>query len=273
MSACEKALVHLERANALQSRIASSVRFRLRATSMYAPLPVDDALRRIRALAAEDRHPLALAHTRLVEGRLLGMKGEAERARELVRGARQMYAEAGLLVTAGGMAIAEAELDLELGDLERAESILLDGLGLLERIGDRIYYPTLAVMLARALLNQERFSDVREWLDRARATSAADDIVNFIFIDFIESALLAHDGRLVEAEAAGRRAVDLADTTDYVYARPLAHSYFAEALALAGKRDEALEHARVAIEILDAKGNVMLAARLRERLAAVGLDV
>jgi hypothetical protein len=34
-----------------------------------------------------------------------------------------------------------------------------------------------------------------------------------------------------------------------------------------------VEHATTAMEILDAKGNVMLAARLRERLAAVGVDV
>jgi hypothetical protein len=55
--------------------------------------------------------------------------------------------------------------------------------------------------------------------------------------------------------------------------RPLAHSYFAETLALAGKHDEALEHARTALEILTAKGNVMLAVRLRERLAAVSVEV
>jgi hypothetical protein len=85
--------------------------------------------------------------------------------------------------------------------------------------------------------------------------------------------LLAHEGRLSEAEAVGRRTVELADRIDFVWARPLAHSYFAETLALAGKHDEAIEHARTALEMLAAKGNVMLAARLRERLAAVGVDV
>jgi tetratricopeptide (TPR) repeat protein len=273
MSACEQALAHLERAGALQSRIASSVRFRLRATSMYAPLPVDEALRRLRALAAEDRHPLALAQQRLVEGRLLGMKGEAERARELVRGARQMYAEAGSLVTAGGMAISEAELELELGDPERAESILLDGLDLLERIGDRSYYPTLAVMLAEVLLHQRRLGEVSEWLNRSRATTGADDMVNFIFIEATEGAALARAGRLDDAEAAGRRSVELADKTDYVYARPFAHAYFAETLALNDKQEEAMSHATTAMGILEVKGNVMMAARLRERLAAVGVDV
>ena len=273
MRACEQALAHLAQADALQSRIASLARIRVGHACIYSPLPVDEALPRIRALAAEDRHPLATAHQRLYEGRVLGMQGETERAHELVSGARQLFVEAGLLVTAGGMAIAESELDFERGDLERAELTLRDGLDLLERIGDRSYYPTLAAVLAHVLVNRQRFDDVPGWLDRARATTAADDIVNFIFIDAMEGAVLAHAGKLDDAEAAGRRSVELADTTDFVYARPFAHSYFAETLALNDKQEEAMSHATTAMEILEAKGNVMLAARLRERLAAVGVDV
>jgi ATP/maltotriose-dependent transcriptional regulator MalT len=126
-------------------------------------------------------------------------------------------------------------------------------------------------MLAEVLLNQGRLDEVSEWVDRSRATTGADDVVNFVFIDILEGAVLASEGRYTEGEASGRRAVELADTTDYVYARPFAHSYFAEILALSGKREEAMSHAATAMEIVAAKGNVMLAARLRKRLAAVGV--
>jgi hypothetical protein len=51
----------------------------------------------------------------------------------------------------------------------------------------------------------------------------------------------------------------------------LAHSYFAETLALAGKPEEAARHATTALGILEAKGDVMLAARVRERLAVAGV--
>ena len=44
-------------------------------------------------------------------------------------------------------------------------------------------------------------------------------------------------------------------------------------LALAGKQEDAVDHARTAMEILAGKGNVMLAARLRERLAAVNVEL
>jgi tetratricopeptide (TPR) repeat protein len=273
ITACEQALAHLAQADGPQSRIARVARIRLGVAYIYAPLPVDEALRRIRALVAEHRHPLETAAQRTVEGRLLGMQGDTERARELVSGARQLFVEAGLLVTAGGMAGLDSELAFERGDLEQAELILLDGLDLLERIGDRSYYPTLALMLAHVLANQQRFDDVPEWLDRARATTGTDDVINFILVDALDGAVLAHEGRHGEAVAVGRRAVELAEQIDFVWARPLAHSYFAETLALAEKHSEAAEHACKALEILAAKGNVTLVARLRERLAAVGVDV
>ncbi len=75
------------------------------------------------------------------------MKGETERARELVRGGRQVFVEAGSLVTAGGSSMNEAELALEQGDVEEAEMVLRDGLELLERLGDQSYYPTVSLML------------------------------------------------------------------------------------------------------------------------------
>ena len=73
------------------------------------------------------------------------------------------------------------------------------------------------------------------------------------------------------SEAVGRHAVELADRIDFCFSRPLAHSYFAETLALAGKPEEAARHATTALGILEAKGDLMLAARVRERLAAGGV--
>jgi class 3 adenylate cyclase len=271
--ACENALRHLERADAAPGRIERKVRWRLLWTYIYAPIPIDVALARVRDLAREDQGPLARAHERFVTGRLLAMKGEAEQARELTHGARQVFADAGLLVSAAVLAMSEAELELEAGEWQQAERLLHDGLDVLEEMGEQLYYSTLAAQLALVHLNQSRFADAREWLERTRATTGADDLVNFILIGFVEGALLAHENRLADAETAGRRAVELADGIDFCWARPLAHSYFAETLALAGKHADAVGHANTALEIATAKGNIMLAERLRERLAAVGVSV
>ena len=123
------------------------------------------------------------------------------------------------------------------------------------------------------LVSQRKLAAAREALDQARRTTAADDLLNFVFIGFAEGRLLAHEDRLAEAEAVGRHAVELADRIDFCFGRPLAHSYFAETLALAGKPEEAARHATTALGILEAKGDVMLAARVRERLDAVGIHI
>jgi class 3 adenylate cyclase/tetratricopeptide (TPR) repeat protein len=272
-SACENALAHLDRAAASHSRLGRRARFLLLRTYIYSPMPVDEALERARSMAEENQGPLAEAQQQAVVGRLLAMGGEIDRAREMMHGARQVFADAGLLVSAGSMALAEGEMELEAGDWERSERVLRDGLGVLEEIGNRDFYPTLSAVLALVLLNQGRFAETREWLDRAQETTDADDLVNFVFMGFIDSALLAREGRLAEAEAAGQRAVDLADQIDFVLARPMAYSYYAETLALAGKHDEAVRHARTALAITSAKGAVMRSKHLRERLAAVGVDV
>jgi class 3 adenylate cyclase/tetratricopeptide (TPR) repeat protein len=271
-SAAEQALAHIERAGASHSRIGDIARSRLRGANLYSPLPIDDALDWVVRMARDDISLLGQARQQITMGALYGMKGDVERGRALFRAGRGVCADAGLLVTAGGSAIAGSAIESDAGNYDEAETLLREGLAQLEEVSDRAFSPTVAVELALVVLSQRRFAEVPELLERARTTSGADDIVNFIFADFIEGALLAHEGRLAEAEALGRRAVELADTTDYTRARPLAYSYLAETLALRGESEEARTCAAVATGILEAKGNLMLAARLRERLAAVGVD-
>jgi hypothetical protein len=85
--------------------------------------------------------------------------------------------------------------------------------------------------------------------------------------------LLARDGLLAEAEETGRRAVELAETTDFVETRALARRFLSETLALGGNEEQALEQAEIALALLRAKGDVTLAGRVREHLARVGVDI
>ena len=128
-------------------------------------------------------------------------------------------------------------------------------------------------MLAIVLVSQGERAAARQALDQARRVTATDDLINFVFTGFVEGLLLAQEGRFPEAESIGREAVELADRTDLCFGRPLAHSYFAETLALVGKPDAAARHAATALGILEGKGDVMLAARVRERLDAFGIHI
>jgi tetratricopeptide (TPR) repeat protein len=199
------------------------------------------------------------------------MKGDIDRALELVRGARQMFTDAGLLVSAHRYAFSEADIEIRAGAWQQAERTLRKAFDDLEELGVHGYSSTIAAILAMVLVSQRELASAHEALDQARQNTAADDLLNFVFIGFVEGRLLAHENRLAEAEAVGRHAVELADRIDFCFSRPLAHSYFAETLALAGKPEEAARHATTALGILEAKGDVMLAARVRERLAAAGV--
>ena len=268
--ACEHALLHLERAGAAQSHIGQRTRQLLLRTYIFSPIPVDDALARVSELSRDDDGPLVRAAERIVIGSLLSMKGQIDRALELVRGARQMFADAGLLVSAW-QGTFEADIAIRAGDWPKAERTLRDGFDRLEELGEHSYSSTIAAVLPMVLVSQRKLAAAREALDQARRTTTADDLLNFVFIGFAEGRLLAHENRLAEAEAVGRHAVELADRIDFCFSRPLAHSYFAETLALAGKPEEAAHHATTALGILERKGDVMLAARVRERMAAAGV--
>ena len=201
------------------------------------------------------------------------MRGEVDRGRELFTEGRQYFAEANLLVSAGGVAIKAAMIESDVGNLEAAEGILREGLDLLESIDDKSYYPTLAVSLAEVLLQQHRFEQVPEWLDRARATTGADDIVNFIFINAVGSVLSLHmkEGTTRRKRPVVVQSSSRARRTTSTPARSRTRLSLRRSLAPASTTRRRQER-RSRLEILDAKGYVTLATRIRERLAAVGLD-
>ena len=271
--ACERGLLHVERAGAAYGYVDRRTRQLLLRTLIFSPIPVDEALARVTELSRDDDGPLIRAAEDAVTGTLLSMRGELDRALELVRGARRVFADAGHPVLAGSHAISEGTIEIRAGAWKQAENTLRDGMTDLEGHGENTYSSTLAAMLAIVLVSTREHAAAREALDKVRRTTASDDLINFVFTGFAEGLLLAHEGRFAGAESIGREAVELAERIDFCFGRPLAHSYFAETLALAGKPDEAVPHAATALGILEGKGDVMLAARVRERLAAVGIQI
>jgi tetratricopeptide (TPR) repeat protein len=269
--ACEQALAHIEKAGG--ARLANPVRARLLSSYRYGPTPVGEAIERVQALRRGEHGTLAEAWSRTVLGLLLAMQGEIDRAREFVRGGREAYLDAGLFMSAGGMSMPEAKVEHRAGDFAAEERVLREGLEVLERIGDRSYYPTVALDLGRCLYNQERYDEVGWLCETARETTGADDLINFIELDRLGGGLLARRGRHEEAEVHVRRAVELAETTDFSEARAWARLMLAETLALAGRAGESSQEAAAGLAHYDAKGDLTGAARARERLVGLGIEV
>jgi len=67
--------------------------------------------------------------------------------------------------------------------------------------------------------------------------------------------------------------MDLVETTDYAFTRADVRFYTADAHARLGNSAEAAAAARDALAILDAKGDLAMAARFRERLGVLDVEV
>ena len=102
-------------------------------------------------------------------------------------------------------------------------------------------------------------------------TTAADDLVNFVWLDMVSGLLHARRGESEPAEQRSRQAVALAETGDFHNARSFSRAYLAEVLALSVGRRGA-EVAAEAFEIFDAKGDVAGCAQFRSRLSSLGVE-
>jgi tetratricopeptide (TPR) repeat protein len=200
------------------------------------------------------------------------MEGDVVRGRTLVREGIETIRGAGLVVTAAGMTMGEARVARDAGDLDASEQALRSALEVLEPT-DRGYRPTVVLQLAELMYRERRYREVDELCSVARALTTAHDLVNFVYLDMLDGCVCARRGEHAEAYERASRALTLAETTDFYDLRGTARLFLAEALVLAGRGDEASEEARIALAHYDAKGDTSGAARSRERLAELGIDV
>ena len=104
-----------------------------------------------------------------------------------------------------------------------------------------------------------------------RSTSTPDDVINFVYLDALDGAVHASEGRFAEAVAAGIRALELAETTDYFFSRASVRVLLADTLMRSERPSEASDHASEALAILDAKGDAAGSARVRDHLDRLGI--
>ena len=80
--------------------------------------------------------------------------------------------------------------------------------------------------------------------------------------------VLARRGEHAEAERLAREAVAIGATTEHLNAQGDANADLAEVLLLGGKADEAAAALEQALDRYERKGNLVMARRMRDRLAA-----
>jgi class 3 adenylate cyclase/tetratricopeptide (TPR) repeat protein len=263
-AALERGLVHAERAGAaaLRSDILSWLPTRL----VRGPMPAALALERCRELLAEsagDRPAEAggLAAIALIEA----IRGRFDEARAAERASRAIKEELDLRFMLALGDIWRGELELLAGDVVTAEAAFRAAADFLGDRGDRNFYPTAAVGLARACFHQERYDEAWEALRAAEATTASDDFITVVWALGTRGRLQAQAGLLDEARQAAERGVELSFETDDLNLQADALVELA-AVADAARVRTALEEA---VAIAERKGNVVVAQQAREQLAGV----
>jgi DNA-binding SARP family transcriptional activator/thioredoxin-like negative regulator of GroEL len=230
----------------------------------FGPRPVDDAIARLRQLAAQDTSRWIDANVALFVGRLEAMRTNFDAARAELERARNGFTELALPPALGDTCKrAAAAVEFAAGDFESAATALREACEFLERQGESQVLATRAAEHANVLCAAGRYEEAAQWMRIARDKAGADDLDAALTRQPVEALLSARDGHVDEAERLARAAVQLAAATDSPNRRADALVALAEVLALAGAEEEAREHLCGALALYEQKGNLAAGARVR----------
>jgi tetratricopeptide (TPR) repeat protein len=198
---------------------------------------------------------------------LHAMRGDFERARRDYRRAYAAIEELGHEGLKYGCTAFIGEVELLAGDPVAAERWLRQGYEAMHAMGDLGPAPTSAHMLARALSDQGRWEQAEHFVSECRSFALADDVDAQIGWRRASGPLKARRGEVDEGHRLAQEAVDLSRPTDSPNTKGDALMALGEVLHLAGEGAPAAEAIREAIDLYEAKENLVSARSARELLA------
>ena len=267
--AAERALVHYRAASWPASTCLGEI-----ASALYwGPTPVAEAIARCEQLLGEDPDPIGTAYLRTFVGGLVAQQGELERARTLVKSARNTLEDFGhrSAVRSYCMTVL-GEIELLAGDPDTAATILRELCDELAKNRDLSHLASRASDLAKALVMQGAFEKAEKWTRVAEKHAAADDVNAQMMWRPVRARIYAERGALEIAEKLAREGVRLSDETDDLNRRAEAYRYLGEVLRRAARPDESSVAFERALALHERKGNlvgVALVRALRDELALV----
>jgi class 3 adenylate cyclase/tetratricopeptide (TPR) repeat protein len=238
----------------------------LTAASALGSIPVDEALlitqRRFRALA---KGPVEDAAVDDIEGLLLAMGGDFDEGRRLIRKARAVFYEVGLLrLTAVGTARDEALVERYAGDKAAAERLLRPACDELRSIGETGVLSTLVGELADALYDLGRYAEADEASRESERLAQPTDAATHALWRGVRAKLLARQGDDEQAHRLVRESIEWAGTRPEEVGN--AYANLAEIWRLSGDSDRAAEALERALVLYEQKGIMPMAERMRGQL-------
>ena len=200
----------------------------------------------------------------------LAMLGYFDEARAILAETRAEQAElGGGVLLANITAFESVWVERWAGDLAAAAEFGAEGCRLHEELGDQSFLAHAAANLAQALYALDRFEEADAGADRAAELAGADSILHAMLWRQVKAKVHARRGEHAEAEQLAREAVAMGVGTDVLDRQGDANADLAEVLLLASRTKEAVEVFEQALMRYERKGNVVMAARTRDRLEAL----
>jgi class 3 adenylate cyclase/tetratricopeptide (TPR) repeat protein len=200
--------------------------------------------------------------------RIRAMQGRFEEARQLLRKAGEPSSSYGdTLVLVAGF-VSAGLVELLAGQPAAAERVLRRGYRILEEIGGRGQLLHVATLLARALAQQGRDREAVAMTRECERLTAENQVSAQITWRSVRAMALAATGETEAAERLSREAIERADHWDQIDSTAEALADHAEVLRRIGRAEDAISHARQALDLYQAKGNLVGEGRMRQFVEA-----
>jgi tetratricopeptide (TPR) repeat protein len=256
------ALSYAERGNFAAEK-AEAIGWLLLST-VFGPVPAADGIVLCTEFAESEKDdPTIQAWCSVARGVLEAMRGEFDRARELLAAGKLALEELGLTVWAANTAQEAFLIESIAGTPAAATETLRLGYETLDRMGERGLLSTVAGFLAQALYARGDYEEAGRFSRTSEEAAAAEDVFSQMLWRISRAKILVQQGHFDPAETLAREAVVLGEGTDLLNTRADMLCDLAEVLRLAGRHAEALPALAEAAHLYDVKGNSPGAARTR----------
>jgi ATP/maltotriose-dependent transcriptional regulator MalT len=229
----------------------------------FGPTPVQEVIR-------EGEQMLDQVEDRIVRATLLSTLrlmyawvGQFDHARDLGERATKICRDLGHNVLLGWWTEEAALVEIAAGNLAAAEQELRRGCDALTEMGEKAALSTKAAILADVIFSQGRFEEADQWVALSEKTAARDDIASQARWKSVRSKIMATRGNRDRAIRLAQEAVDLVDSSDDLDLRGEVWLCCAKTQRLTAQSTQALESAKVSVDLHEKKGNIMSATRAR----------
>jgi len=233
----------------------------------YGPLDPDEIRRHITTIARQDS-VMARYTVWSGEASLAARAGRTDEALGFVREAATVTGELGLTVLHVLARWNEADILFRGGHLDDAIACSGWVVDELETSGYTSFRSTALLDLAAMHYARGEIDQAERLAVEGENIGAAEDVINYAYGQALRARIASDRGAHDDGESLARRALEYAYRTDFPGAQAKAHEALGHVLAGAGRRAQADEERRRALELWDRYGFVVEAARVTALLDA-----